>query len=177
MSDYTEPMFWGGNNCICPEGIAQTGYQPHDSPAAEHENYFRRQTYLCIKELQSYLFNIADPVSFLKDESTGLLYYLDEAGNPLTDAVKINGIPYLFAPDGALRVNFQNVFGKRYYYDPTNGNMVLGWVSYLDALYYVTLLEGKLVNQYRTIDGKNYYFDSHGIATELSNDTAETSAT
>lgn len=160
----TEPMFWSGQNCICPEGIAKTGYQSGDNPAAEHENYFRRQTYLCIKELQSYLFNQADSVQFEKDAS-GDLYYLDENGERMTGEVTIDGLPFYFAPDGVLRTGWQTVFGKRYYYNPENGNLVLKWVTYNENSYYVTLLEGKLVNQCRTIDGEAYNFDAEGIAT------------
>ena len=32
--------------------------------------------------------------------------------------------------------------------------------------YYITLSEGKLVNQHRTIDGKCYWFDNYGVAME-----------
>lgn len=163
MNEYTEPMFWGGNRCVQPGQIAQMGYQPGDNPAAEHENYFRRQTYLCIKELQSYLFNIADEITFQKD-SSGYMYYLDADGNRLTGMVKINGIPYRFAEDGVLYTGWQTVFGKRYYYSPQNGNIVLGWI---DSTYYVTMLDGKLVNQYRTIDGVDYHFDANGAAQVL----------
>lgn len=52
MANYSEPMFWGERNCIKPEQIAETGYVSGDNPAAAHENYFRNQTYKCIKELQ-----------------------------------------------------------------------------------------------------------------------------
>lgn len=53
MANYSEPMFWGERNCIKPEQIAETGYVSGDNPAAAHENYFRNQTYKCIKELQA----------------------------------------------------------------------------------------------------------------------------
>lgn len=166
MSDYTEPMFWSGNNCIQPGSIAQTGYVGGDNPAAEHENYFRHQTYMCIKELQSYLFNVADAIQFQQTEN-GDFYYLDESGNKVTGTVKISGIPYRFAADGALYTGWQTVNGKRYYYSEENGNIVLGWVTWQSRRYYVTLMDGKIFNQYRTIDGVDYYFDESGVATEV----------
>lgn len=165
MTQITQPMFWGKNQCEEPGAIAQTGYQKGDNPAAEHENYFRRQTYLCIKQLQSFLFNTADEVTFLGEE--GNLYYLDENGNRLVGEVYIKGIPYLFSPDGILRTGWQTVYGKRYYYRADTGNIVLGWFMYGGHQYYITLMDGKLVNQYRTIDGKDYHFDSDGVATEV----------
>lgn len=213
MSDHftKEPMYWSGENCVQPEAIAETGYVAGDNPAAEHENYFRHQTYLCIKELQvgvgylteavathtdtlsnmgsrisvlessnetlqaknealetklnSYLFNTATPVSFLSDDKG--LYYLDENGEKLTGEQEINGIPYVFYDNGYLRTNWvTTASGKRYYYSPDDGNIVLGWVTHQENKYYVTLMEGKLVNQYRTIDGVYYHFDADGVATE-----------
>lgn len=165
MTQITQPMFWGKNHCEEPGAIAQTGYQKGDNPAAEHENYFRRQTYLCIKQLQSFLFNIADEITFLGE--VGNLYYLDDEGNKLVGAACIDGIPYSFDPDGGLYTGWQTVYGKRYYYRPDTGNIVLGWFMYVGHQYYITLMDGKLVNQYRTIDGKDYHFDSDGVATEV----------
>lgn len=49
---FSKPMFWGDQNCIQPTEIANIGYAAGDNPAAEHENYFRHQTYLCLQELQ-----------------------------------------------------------------------------------------------------------------------------
>lgn len=49
---FSKPMFWGEQNCIQPTEIANAGYVLGDNPAAEHENYFRHQTYLCLQELQ-----------------------------------------------------------------------------------------------------------------------------
>lgn len=209
MSDFTEPMYWGGTNCVKPENVAESGYVAGDNPAAEHENYFRHQTYLCLKELQdaitevnghlsyidsrlnayedriealesssktlsnkltSYLTNTANKITFLSDDSG--FYYLDEDGEKLTGEQEINGIPYSFYDDdsnapGTLRTGWVDVFGKRYYYNPGDGNIALGWVSYQGNNYYVTLMEGKLVNQYKTIDNVYYHFDENGVASEV----------
>ena len=119
-----------------------------------------------VKELQHQVFNTADRIIFKKDDE-GRLFYKDSDGNNVTGEVKINGIPYQFAANGVLKTGWRTVFGKRYYYDPQTGNIQLGWVEYMDKMYYVTLSEGKLVNQHRTIDGKRYWFDSYGVATEL----------
>lgn len=118
-----------------------------------------------VKELQHLVFNTADRIIFKKDDE-GRLFYKDSQGNNVTGNIKINGIPYQFAADGVLKTGWRTVFGKRYYYDPQTGNIQLGWVDYTDDRYYVTLSEGKLVNQHRTIDGKRYWFDSYGVAKE-----------
>ena len=118
-----------------------------------------------VKELQHYTFNTADKITFQNNDD-GRFFYKDSDGNNVTEEIKIGGIPYQFAPNGVLQTGWRTVFGKRYYYDPQNGNIKLGWVKYGDRMYYVSLAEGKLVNQHRTIDGKRYWFDSYGVATE-----------
>ncbi|MCM1008472.1 MAG: hypothetical protein NC485_11210 [Ruminococcus flavefaciens] len=118
-----------------------------------------------VKKLRQYLFNTADRIRFTAN-ADGALFYYDSAGNPLIGEQEIGGIPYYFAANGVLKTGWRTVFGKRYYYDPQTGNMQLGWVEYSDRLYYISLTEGKLVNQHRTIDGKRYWFDSYGVATE-----------
>lgn len=118
-----------------------------------------------VKELQHYMFNTADKVNFSSD-TEGRLHYSDKYGNRITGEAKIKGIPYQFTDDGILKTGWRTVFGKRYYYDPETGNIQLRWVEYMGKMYYVTLSEGKLVNQHRTIDGKRYWFDSDGAAKE-----------
>lgn len=117
-----------------------------------------------VKELQHYLFNTTSKVTFQKDDD-GNLFYLDSTGNRVTGDTKIDGMPYQFALNGVLKTGFRTVFGKRYFYDPETGNLQLGWVTWNDRQYYITLLEGKLVNQHRTIDGVRYWFDGYGVAT------------
>ena len=97
----------------------------------------------------------------------------------------INGIPYIFAPNGVLECGFQTVGNdsgrlkvgnilisdKRYFYDYNTGNIKLGWVEKNGCKYYCTLLDGKLTTQYRTFGNgtskHTYWFDEHGIATEV----------
>ena len=97
----------------------------------------------------------------------------------------INGIPYIFAPNGVLECGFQTVGNdsgrlkvgnilisdKRYFYDYNTGNIKLGWVEKNGCKYYCTLLDGKLTTQYRTFGNgtskHTYWFDEYGIATEV----------
>lgn len=65
MVTFSKPMYWGEQNCIQPTDIANIGYVPGDNPAAEHENYFRRQTYLCLQELQSTVRSIYEAVNVM----------------------------------------------------------------------------------------------------------------
>lgn len=104
-----------------------------------------------VKKLRQHLFNTADRTRFTVN-ADGELFYYDPAGNPLTGEQEIDGIPYFFATNGVLKTGWRIVFGKRYYYDPQSGNIQFGWVEYGGRMYYVTLSEGKLVSQHRTID-------------------------
>lgn len=58
------PMEWSGDNAAQPGSIASTGYVAGDSPAAEHENYFRYHTYMAIKELQDRLADLEAKVDY-----------------------------------------------------------------------------------------------------------------
>lgn len=64
---FLEPMYWGDKNCIEPTEIADKGYKGGDNPSAEHENYFRHQTYLCIRELQQEIEILQKSIRILKN--------------------------------------------------------------------------------------------------------------
>ena len=115
-----------------------------------------------IKELKNYLFNTADSIIFEKDSNGNLRYRLAN-GMYATGEQKINGIPYKFDSEGVLQTGWQTVFGKTYYYNPKTGNISLGWIEDNGNRYYVTLMEGKLVSQHKTINGIRYWFDESGI--------------
>lgn len=92
MITFSKPMYWGEHNCIQPTDIANTGYVPGDNPAAEHENYFRRQTYLCLQELQSTVRSIYEAVNIM------LPYVELESGNCG------EGTEYSLCADGTLHI-------------------------------------------------------------------------
>ena len=115
-----------------------------------------------IKELKNYLFNTSDSIIFEKDSNGNLRYRLAN-GTYATGEQKINGIPYKFDSDGILQTGWQTVFGKTYYYNSKTGNISLGWIEDNGNRYYVTLMDGKLVSQHRTINGIRYWFDESGI--------------
>ncbi len=115
-----------------------------------------------IKETKNYLFNTADKVTFEKDDSGNFMYKLPD-GTYATGEKKISGIPYKFDSNGILQTGWQTVSGKQYYYNPKTGNISLGWIEYENNRYYVTLMDGKLVSQYRTINGTRCWFDESGV--------------
>lgn len=92
MVTFSKPMYWGEQNCIQPTDIADIGYVPGDNPAAEHENYFRRQTYLCLQELQSTVRSIYEAVNVM------IPYVKLESGNCGKDT------EYSLCADGTLHV-------------------------------------------------------------------------
>lgn len=114
--------------------------------------------------------NTADVLA-LKNQVKAILYDIipDVDFTKVTGVgeVDIDGIPYLFAPDGALRTGFQTVKGKRYFYNYENGKLTTGWITIGDNTYYITFLDGKLTSQYKTIDGITYWFDEYGVSSEV----------
>lgn len=127
--------------------------------------FVTNQTSESIKEIKNYLFNTADKITFEKDDSGNLMYKLSD-GTYATGEQKINGVPYKFDSNGILQTGWQIVSGKQYYYNPKTGNISLGWIEYQNNRYYVTLMDGKLVSQYRTINGKRYWFNESGVTTD-----------
>lgn len=115
-----------------------------------------------------YLNNQRTAITFPSDESG--FYYLNSQGNKMTGAQYIERMPYLFASNGVLKTGWQTVFGKRYYYSPIDGNIVIGWIDDTETghKFYVSLKDGKYASGYYLIDGKFYQFDEHGYATEFS---------
>ncbi|MBR3630647.1 MAG: C39 family peptidase [Oscillospiraceae bacterium] len=89
------------------------------------------------------------------------LYYIYADGNKAVGEVLIEGVPYLFGYSGALKIDWQTVGGRRYYYDPATGQPVFGWVSYFDEMYYVDPELGKVTGFYE-IDGARYAFSEDG---------------
>ncbi|MBQ5334794.1 MAG: hypothetical protein J6Z45_02480 [Oscillospiraceae bacterium] len=87
-------------------------------------------------------------------------YYLDEEGNPLTGEQVIDGVPYLFAPNGAQQTGWQTVDGKRYFYG-RDGEAQFGWINWRAGEYYVDPEQGKHTGRL-SADGGIYLFDSYG---------------
>jgi len=101
MITFSNPMYWGEKNCIQPTDIANTGYVPGDNPAAEHENYFRRQTYLCLQELQS-------TVKMLYESVNVMLPYV-----VLDSGICGEDTEYSHFADGTLRVTGDGSINER----------------------------------------------------------------
>lgn len=80
--------------------------------------------------------------------------YLLEDGSCAAGTVEIDGIAYVFAPNGMQQVGWQDVDGKRWYYDPETGEPVFGRVLWRDEEYYVTEESGKLTARTDTEEGK-----------------------
>ena len=91
----------------------------------------------------------------------GRQYYVYEDGSNAVGEVTIGGVPYLFGFSGALKTDWQTVDGRRYYYEPSTGEPVFGWVSYFDATYYVDPEQGKVTGFFE-IEDKLYAFAEDG---------------
>ena len=95
-------------------------------------------------------------------ETVGRRRYYYENGEALTGEQVIDGIPYLFAPNGVQQTGWQTVGGKRYFYD-RDGNAQFGMFTWRGETYYVTREEGKLTDSIQSDKAKNFTFDTYGV--------------
>ncbi|MBR4200693.1 MAG: hypothetical protein IKQ91_05395 [Oscillospiraceae bacterium] len=88
-------------------------------------------------------------------------YYLSETEKAVGEQ-EIDGISYLFAPNGVQQLGWQTVGGKRWFYDK-EGEAVFGWVKWRGETYYVSKTEGKLTGKAETDEGDTFSFDEYGV--------------
>ena len=100
----------------------------------------------------------ADRTGWVTEE--GRRYYFNEDGSFLTGEQVIDGVPYLFAPNGAQQTGWQTVDGKRFYYD-RGGEAQFGWFSWRGGEYYIDPALGKLTGRNETAEGV-YQLDAYG---------------
>ena len=60
----------------------------------------------------------------------GKRYYYDKDGKKTVGEATVEGVTYLFAPNGAQQTGWQTVKDKRFYFDPENGKAVFGWIGW-----------------------------------------------
>lgn len=75
---------------------------------------------------------------------------------------------------------YSDAQGMRYYFDPGDGHMAVGWFSAVDQTYYADG-EGHIVTGICEIGGQPYYFDASGAlvrgqALELNGTAYQTTA-
>lgn len=88
--------------------------------------------------------------------------YCYEDGSHAVGTVEIDGVPYVFAPNGMQQVGWQDADGKRLYYDPETGKPVFGWVHWRGEDYYISEETGKQTALADTEDGK-ILPDAYGV--------------
>ncbi len=128
-----------------------------------------RTTKLCAAAVLSVLLCCAAPITASAADTgngwrteNGRRYYYQD-GAPLTGEAEIDGMTYLFAPNGVQQKGWQTVGGKRYYYDK-DGNAVFGWVSWRGEQYYVTRENGKQTGPFHPAESAlSYQFDACGV--------------
>ena len=97
-----------------------------------------------------------------QQDTLGRRYYYDENGEALTGEQTIDGVTYLFAPNGVQQIGWQTVDGKRCFYDPDTGEPVTGWISWRGENYYISPENGKETSDFETESGK-YIADEYGV--------------
>ncbi len=106
---------------------------------------------------------LADSVTETGWQSTPNGYsYLLEDGTAAIGETDIDGIPYLFAPNGILQLGWQTVGDLRYYYSPATRTPHFGWLDWRGGTYYITEEAGKAVGFVQTDRGL-CYFDAYGV--------------
>lgn len=98
---------------------------------------------------------------YTRDNGETFSYYFEDGTFASGVSVLSDGYTYIFTDEGILKTGWQMADGKRYYYDPNNGQICIGWVSYMNNTYYVDSEKGKLTGCEK-IDGKTYEFDGFG---------------
>ncbi len=100
----------------------------------------------------------------------GKRYYYNADGKKAVGEVTVEGVAYLFAPNGAQQVGWQTVHKKRFYFDPENGKAVYGWLGWRGETYYISRTNGKLTGTAKTDDGETYMFDEYGVCVKWHED-------
>ena len=94
-------------------------------------------------------------------------YFDPVSGAKVQGWQKIDGKWYYLIVTGPI-TGEHNFGGKEYYFDPANGDMKTGWVSWIGLSgtewYYYDPESGEQLSGWQTIDGKTYYFDHFGKA-------------
>lgn len=93
-------------------------------------------------------------------------YYVDANGKRVSGWLTLSGKTYYFNSNGVMQKGWQNIGGKRYYFSTGNGVMFQNTLHVnSNGTTYNFESDGALtMNQFKTIDGKTYYFGSNGAA-------------
>ena len=94
-------------------------------------------------------------------------FYFDPvSGASVNGWQKIDGKWYYIISTGPITGEHE-IGGKKYYFDPANGDMKTGWVSKMGSSgtewYYYDPVSGARVEGWQNIDGKWYYFFPHAL--------------
>lgn len=99
---------------------------------------------------------------YTRDGGESYSYYFEDGSFAQGETVLADGYTYLFTADGRLKTGWQVADGNRYYYDPHNAQICLGWVNYMNKTYYVDAEKGKVTGTF-AVDGVKYEFDKFGV--------------
>ena len=91
----------------------------------------------------------------------GRRYYYEE-GEKTKENRMIDGVPYVFAPNGVQQIGWQTYEDKRYYYD-ADGQAVFGWIEWRGGTYFVSKDKGKLTGEADTGEDGVKIFDEYGV--------------
>lgn len=91
----------------------------------------------------------------------GRRYYYTEDGTPATGEYTVDGVTYLFAPNGAQQTGWQTVGGVRRYFT-AEGEALTGRITWRGEEYYIDPELGKLTGPAQTADGMQQ-FDAFGV--------------
>ncbi|WP_227145274.1 N-acetylmuramoyl-L-alanine amidase family protein [Lacrimispora sp. 210928-DFI.3.58] len=96
-------------------------------------------------------------------------YYFDKNGKMVTsDWLKADGKWYHAAADGHMDLGWQYLDSEWYYFNDPAGDMKTnGWETFEGKRYFLSNDGACIRNRNEYIDGKNWYFDEDGAASEI----------
>lgn len=108
-------------------------------------------------------------------------YYLDANGNMKTGWALVSGKWYYFEPSGTMKTGWAKVGNQWYYLDSSgamktgwldlgvawyylnpSGAMKTGWLKDKEKWYFLDRTSGKMIQDWKAVDGKMYFFYESG---------------
>ena len=102
---------------------------------------------------------------WLSDEKGNFYFFDRKDGHMLTGAQMIDNAEFLFNPEGIRQHGWVSLENGTFYYDPSTGAKVKGFMDDAKGRRYLSPDDGHMVTGAVTIDKQNYYFNGEGVMT------------
>ncbi|MDY2699143.1 MAG: GH25 family lysozyme [Lachnospiraceae bacterium] len=100
---------------------------------------------------------------WLSDEKANFYYFDPKDGHMLTGGQVIDKAEYLFNGEGIRQHGWVTLENGVFYYDPSTGAKVRGFMDDAKGRHYLSPDDGHMVTGAAVIDKKNYFFSPEGV--------------